>query len=101
MVVQGLSRHNERVSIPPETRYARNGAIHLAYQVLGAGPPNLLVVQSGPNSHVDCNWMEPSLARFIRRLASFSRLDLVRQPGRRSVGSCSRQCRADHGRAGR
>ena len=61
------------VIIPPETRYARNGAIHLAYQVLGSGPPNLLVVQSGPNSHVDCNWMEPSLARFIRRLASFSR----------------------------
>jgi pimeloyl-ACP methyl ester carboxylesterase len=59
---------------PPETRYARNGAIHLAYQVLGSGPPNLLVVQSGPNSHVDCNWMEPSLARFIRRLASFSRV---------------------------
>jgi class 3 adenylate cyclase len=62
------------VSIPPETRYARNGAIHLAHQVLGSGPPNLLVVQSGPNAHVDCNWMEPSLARFMRRLASFSRL---------------------------
>jgi class 3 adenylate cyclase/pimeloyl-ACP methyl ester carboxylesterase len=81
MVVQGLSRHNGRVSIPPETRYARNGAIHLAYQVLGAGPPNLLVVQSGPNSHVDCNWMEPSLARFIRRLASFSRLILYDNRG--------------------
>jgi class 3 adenylate cyclase len=64
------------VSVPPETRYARNGAIHLAYQVLGTGPPNLLVVQAGPNSHVDHNWMEPSLARFIRRLASFSRLIL-------------------------
>jgi class 3 adenylate cyclase/pimeloyl-ACP methyl ester carboxylesterase len=62
------------VSVPPETRYARNGAIHLAYQVLGSGPPDLLVVQSGPNTHVDHNWMEPSLARFIRRLASFSRL---------------------------
>ena len=62
------------MTAPPETRYARNGTIHLAYQVLGSGPPNLLVVQSGPNSHVDWNWMEPSLARFIRRLASFSRL---------------------------
>lgn len=69
------------MSIPPETRYARNGAIHLAYQVLGSGPPNLLVVQSGPNSHVDCNWMEPSLARFIRRLASFSRLILYDNRG--------------------
>jgi len=62
------------VSVPPETRYARNGAIHLAYQVLGSGPPNLLVVQSGVNTHVDYVWMEPSLARFMRRLASFSRL---------------------------
>ena len=79
--MQGLSRHNGWVSIPPETRYARNGAIHLAYQVLGTGPRNLLVVQSGPNSHVDCNWMEPSLARFIRRLASFSRLILYDNRG--------------------
>ena len=62
------------MSIPPETRYARNGAIHLAYQVLGSGPPNLLVIQSGPNSHVDYMWTEPSLARFLRRLASFIRL---------------------------
>jgi pimeloyl-ACP methyl ester carboxylesterase len=62
------------VSVPPETRYARNGPIHLAYQVLGAGPPNLLVVGPGLNAHVDYAWMEPSLARFLRRLASFSRL---------------------------
>lgn len=75
------SHHNECVSFPPETRYARNGAIHLAYQVLGNGPPNLLVVQSGPNAHVDHNWMEPSLARFIRRLASFSRLILYDNRG--------------------
>jgi hypothetical protein len=60
------------VSIPPETRHARNGAIHLAHQVLGSGPPDLLVVQSGPDTHVDYVWMEPSLARFMRRLASFS-----------------------------
>ena len=62
------------MSIQPETRYARNGAVHLAYQVLGSGPRDLLVVQSGPNTHVDYAWMEPSLARFMRRLASFSRL---------------------------
>ena len=69
------------MTTPPETRYARNGAVHLAYQVLGGGPPNLLVVQSGPNSHVDHNWMEPSLARFIRRLASFSRTILYDNRG--------------------
>jgi pimeloyl-ACP methyl ester carboxylesterase len=73
-VLQVRPRHNGGVSIPPETRYARNGAIHLAYQVLGSGPPNLLVVGPGLNSHVDYAWMEPSLARSMRRLASFSRL---------------------------
>lgn len=67
-------QHSGPMTAPPETRYARNRTIHRAYQVLGSGPPNLLVVQSGPNSHVDWNWMQPSLARFIRRLASFSRL---------------------------
>jgi pimeloyl-ACP methyl ester carboxylesterase len=74
VALQIPSHHNGWVGIPPETRYARNGAIHLAYQVLGSGPPNLLVVQSGPNTHVDHVWTEPSLARFMRRLASFSRL---------------------------
>jgi pimeloyl-ACP methyl ester carboxylesterase/class 3 adenylate cyclase len=62
------------MTAPPETRYARNGTVHLAYQVLGSGPPDLLVVGPGPNAHVDYAWMEPSLARFMRRLASFSRL---------------------------
>ena len=59
---------------PPETRYARNGAVHLAYQVIGEGPVNLVVVQSGPASHVDFIWMDRSLAESLRRLASFSRL---------------------------
>ena len=58
----------------PSTRYARNGSIHLAYQVLGEGPPDLLVVNSGPASHVDHQWNEPHAARVLRRLASFSRL---------------------------
>jgi hypothetical protein len=71
------------VSVPPETRYARNGAIHLAYQVLGTGPPNLLVVQSGPNSHVDCNWMAPSLA--LGRSSRSSADSLPYGIGRRSA----------------
>ena len=59
---------------PPETRYARNGAIHLAYQVLGEGPVNLVRVASGPASHVDFMWAEPRAARWLRRLASIGRL---------------------------
>ena len=60
-------------SIPP-TQYARNGPIHLAYQVLGTGPPNLVVVSSGPGSHMDHQWNEPHAVRWLRRTASFCRL---------------------------
>src|SRR5215472_15189504 len=60
-------------SIPP-TQYARNGSMHLAYQVLGSGPPNLVVVSSGLGSHMDHQWAEPRAARWLRRTASFSRL---------------------------
>ena len=60
-------------SIPP-TRYAQNGAVHLAYQVLGEGPPNLVVVSSGPGSHMDHQWTEPRAARWLRRVGSFSRM---------------------------
>jgi class 3 adenylate cyclase len=74
----GGARHDAAgrgpVSYPPETRYARNGAIHLAYQVLGEGPPNLVRVASGPASHVDFMWAEPLAARWLRRLASIGRL---------------------------
>jgi class 3 adenylate cyclase len=58
----------------PTTQYARNGDIHLAYQVLGDGPPDLVIVQTGPSSHMDHQWDEPAAARTLRRLASFSRL---------------------------
>jgi class 3 adenylate cyclase len=57
----------------PETRYARVGQDRLAYQVLGQGPPDL-VLTMGAFSHVDMVWDDPQVALFLRRLASFSRL---------------------------
>jgi pimeloyl-ACP methyl ester carboxylesterase len=57
----------------PETRYARSGDYHIAYQVIGEGPPDLVYVP-GWISHLDMYWEEPSVAQFLRRLASFSRL---------------------------
>jgi len=57
----------------PETRYARSGNFNIAYQVLGEGPLDLVVVM-GWVTHIELNWEEPSIARFLRRLASFSRL---------------------------
>ncbi len=57
----------------PETHYARCGKLHIAYQVLGEGPPDLVFVP-GVVSHLEHQWEEPLQAKFFRRLASFSRL---------------------------
>ncbi|OBF80436.1 cyclase [Mycobacterium sp. 852002-51163_SCH5372311] len=60
---------------PPtyRTRYAKCGDLDIAYQVLGEGPADLLVL-SGPFVPIDSIDDEPSLHRFHRRLASFSRI---------------------------
>lgn len=64
----------------PTTKYARNGDIHIAYQVVGKGPYDLVLVP-GWISHVEYAWEEPSFSRFLRRLASFSRLILLDRRG--------------------
>ena len=56
-----------------ETRYARSGRVHIAYQVAGAGAIDLVLIP-GAFSHVENQWEEPGFARFMNRLASFSRL---------------------------
>ena len=64
----------------PETRYARSGDVNIAYQVVGDGPFDLVFVM-GWVSHLEYFWTEPSFARFLRRLASFSRLILFDKRG--------------------
>ncbi len=64
----------------PETRYAKSGDVHIAYQVVGEGPLDLVVVP-GWVSHVEHAWEEPDFASFLRRLASFSRLLLFDRRG--------------------
>jgi pimeloyl-ACP methyl ester carboxylesterase len=63
----------ETSGVQPRTDYAKSGDVHVAYQLLGDGPVNLVFVP-GFVSHVEHFWEDPSLARFLRRLASFSRL---------------------------
>ena len=56
------------------TRYAQSpDGASIAYQVHGDGPLDLVFVP-GFVSHVELIWEEPAIARFLRRLASFSRL---------------------------
>ena len=57
----------------PRTRYAKSGDVHVAYQVSGDGPLDLVLVP-GFVSHVEYQWEDPLTARFFERLASFSRL---------------------------
>ena len=59
--------------VQPETRYAWLGQDRIAYQVMGQGPPDL-VVTAGSFTHVDTMWEDPAIALMLRRLASFSRL---------------------------
>jgi len=65
---------------PPETMYARSGDVNIAYQVVGDAPLDLVFVM-GWVSHLEYCWREPSFARFLLRLASFSRLILFDKRG--------------------
>lgn len=58
---------------PPKTQYAKSGDLHIAYQVTGTGPPDLVFVP-GFVSHLEYQWEHPESARFLERLSSFSRL---------------------------
>ena len=58
---------------PAETRYARSGDVHIAYQVTGDGPFDLVYVPPFV-SHVELQWQVPSGVALIERLSSFSRL---------------------------
>lgn len=66
--------------MPPLTRYAAEGDLSIAYQMLGKGP-NDLIFSPGFVSHLEWMWEEPAVARFLERLASFSRLILYDKRG--------------------
>jgi class 3 adenylate cyclase len=74
------------VAQTPRTRYAEWGEIDIAYQVFGDGPIDLLVLP-GPSIPIDTIDAEPSMYRFHRRLASFSRVIRYDQRG---IGMSSR-----------
>ena len=64
----------------PDVHYARNGDVSLAYQVVGSGSRDLLLV-SGFVSNLEYAWEYPSLSRFLSRLAETSRLILTDRRG--------------------
>src|SRR4051794_28594394 len=66
--------------MPPETRYAQKGETSIAYQVVGDGPVDLVLV-NGIVSHMSLLWGDPAASALFRRLTSFSRLVLFDKPG--------------------
>ena len=64
----------------PAIRYARSGDVHVAYQVVGDGPVDIVFVEGFvTNRHV--LWEEPASRRFIERMGSFARAILFDKRG--------------------
>lgn len=64
----------------PVTRYAKSGEVHVAYQLFGDGPVDLVFVP-GFVSHIENYWEEPSIARFLLRLGRFARVAMFDKRG--------------------
>ena len=57
----------------PITRYARSGEVHLAYQVIGDGPRDV-VLSLDWASHLEVLWEQPFVQELLTALARFSRV---------------------------
>lgn len=63
-----------------ETRYVKTDGGYVGYQVFGTGPPDLLFIPNW-SQNLDVMWQEPSLARYLDRLASFARVICLNNRG--------------------
>jgi len=64
----------------PQIQYAKSGDVNIAYQVFGQGAIDLVIVP-GWVSNIEIFWEEPAFARFLKRLAAFSRVILFDKRG--------------------
>jgi class 3 adenylate cyclase len=64
----------------PTTRYARSGDVSIAYQVVGDGPIDVVLVL-GFATHLELQWESPPFANFFDRIGSFSRLIIFDKRG--------------------
>jgi class 3 adenylate cyclase len=84
------------------TRYAKSGEVYIAYQVIGDTALDLVYIPSSWH-HVELNWENPPIARFLTRLATLSRLLVFDKRGTgmsdRVVGVPSLDMRMDDIRA--
>lgn len=59
--------------LTPRTQYARSGDVHLAYQVIGDGPRDIVLVLDWA-SHLEVLWEQPFVVEFISSLAGYARV---------------------------
>lgn len=64
----------------PEVHYAKSGDVHIAYQVFGKGPENLVIVP-GFISHIDNAWDSPEQARWLNYVARRARVVMFDKRG--------------------
>jgi len=64
----------------PEVRWATSGDVALAYQVVGQGPRDIVVLVSGV-SHLEVFWDLPEHVETVRRLATLGRVILYDKRG--------------------
>jgi pimeloyl-ACP methyl ester carboxylesterase/plasmid stabilization system protein ParE len=64
----------------PQTQYAKSGDTSIAYQVVGDGPIDLILVL-GFATHLELQWESPPFARFCERLSTFSRVIIFDKRG--------------------
>lgn len=87
---------------PPETRYAKSGDVHIAYQVVGNGPLDVIFIQ-GAVSNVELQWDFQGVLEFYTRLGSFCRVITFDKRGTglsdRAAGIASLEERMDDVRA--
>jgi class 3 adenylate cyclase len=92
----------DRLMNPSEVRYAKSGDVHVAYQLLGSGPIDLVLGFSGI-SQLEVMWEEPACAHQFRKIAEFTRLILFDKRGvglsDRNVGIPTLEDRMDDIRA--
>jgi DNA-binding SARP family transcriptional activator/pimeloyl-ACP methyl ester carboxylesterase len=74
----------EAVTVP--TSYANSDGVHIAYQVIGSGPPDIVFLP-GFVTHVERMWGEPCARAFLTALSSIGRLIIF---DRRGVGLSDR-----------
>ena len=71
----------------PRTSYAKSGDVHVAYQVLGDGPVDLVYVQ-GAFTHIGVMWELPAFSTVLPTAEFVFPTDLVRQTGNGAFRPC-------------